>query len=113
MVKKEDAAMKLIYAIVRNNDSSKVTDSLNKKGFYVTKVASSGGFLRQGNTTLMVGTEDAKVEEVIEILKKECGPKQEIFTNPVGSFNSVATNVMTTVSGATVFVTDVKYFEKI
>ena len=105
--------MKLIYAIVRNNDSGKVTESLNSKGFYVTKVASTGGFLRQGNTTLLVGTEEDKVEEVLDILRKECGPRQEIFTNPVGSFNYGTTNIMTTVGGATVFVTDVERYEKI
>lgn len=103
--------MKLIYAIVRNNDSSKVTESLNKNGFYVTKVASTGGFLRQGNTTLMVGTEEEKVDEVLEILKRECsGTRQAVSSNPVGSEQ---TNHMTTEGGATVFVTDVKYFKKI
>jgi uncharacterized protein YaaQ len=105
--------MKLVYAIIRNNDSGKVTDHLNKKGFYVTKVSTTGSFLRQGNTTLMVGVEDDKVDEVLDIIRKECGPRQEVFTNPVGAFNPVQTNVTTTVGGATVFVSDVEYFIKI
>ena len=60
--------MKLIYVIVRDVDSGQVMRGLNKKGFYVTKLASTGGFLKEGNTTLMIGTEVAKVDEVVEIV---------------------------------------------
>lgn len=105
--------MKLIYVIVRNSDSSYVTEALNKKGFYVTKLASTGGFLREGNTTLMIGTDADKVDTVIDILKKECGPRQQIITNPVGSPEYSAMNVVVNVGGATVFVMDVDRFEKI
>ncbi|NLP35178.1 MAG: hypothetical protein GX359_08310 [Clostridiales bacterium] len=103
--------MKLVYAIVRNNDSNKVTESLNKKGLYVTKVASTGGFRRQGNTTLLIGIEDDRVDEVLEIIKKECGSTQEV-TNPVEAAAAQA-NTKDTESGATVFVTNVECFVKI
>lgn len=52
--------MKLIMAIVSSDDSSKVLSALTKKGFQVTKLASTGGFLLSGNTTFIVGTEDEK-----------------------------------------------------
>ena len=105
--------MKLIYVIVRNVDSGRVTDSLNENGFYVTKLASTGGFLREGNTTLMIGTEEEKVDEVISVVKKECGPRQQIITNPVGSAEFFSTQVMVNVGGAIIFVMDVDRFERI
>jgi uncharacterized protein YaaQ len=105
--------MKLIYVIVRNIDSSYVTEALNKKGFYVTKLASTGGFLREGNTTLMIGTDEEKVDTVIDIVKKECGPRQQIISNPVGAAEYASMNVVVNVGGATIFVTDVDRYEKI
>ncbi|MFU0828550.1 MAG: Transcriptional regulator [Lachnoclostridium sp.] len=105
--------MKLILVIVRNIDSSRVMEGLNKHGFYVTKLASTGGFLREGNTTLMIGTEEEKVDEVIDIVKKECGPRQQIISNPVGPAEYTSMQVLVNVGGATIFVLDVDRFEKI
>jgi len=105
--------MKLIYVIVRNIDSSYVTEALNKNGFFVTKLASTGGFLREGNTTLMIGTEEEKVDQVISIVKKECGPRQQVVTNPMGTAEYSSMNVVVNVGGATIFVMDVDRFEKI
>lgn len=105
--------MKLILVIVRNIDSGDVTLALNKKGFYVTKLASTGGFLREGNTTLMIGTDESKVDEVIDIVKQECGPRKQIISNPpvTGEYSSM--NVVVNVGGATIFVMDIDRFEKI
>jgi uncharacterized protein YaaQ len=105
--------MKLIYVIVRNIDSGDVTHALNKQGFYVTKLASTGGFLREGNTTLMIGTDADKVEEVIDIVKNTCGPRKQIISNPIGPGEYAAMNVVVNVGGATIFVTEVDRFEKI
>lgn len=105
--------MKLIYVIVRNVDSSRVTEVLNKNGFYVTKLSSTGGFLREGNTTLMIGTEAEKVDEVIELVKKECGPRQQIISSPVGPAEFSSMQVMVNVGGAIIFVMDVDRFERI
>lgn len=105
--------MKLIYVIVHNIDSGHVTEALNGNGYYVTKLASTGGFLREGNTTLMIGTEEDKVDHVIEIVKKECGPRQQIVTSPINSGEYAAMGVSVNVGGATIFVTEVDRFEKI
>lgn len=106
-------SMKLIYVIIRNTDSSQVMESLNRKGFYVTKLASTGSFLKEGNTTLMIGTDADKVDEVIGIVKKECGPRQQIVSSPVGPAEFVSTQVVVNVGGATIFVMDVDRFERI
>ena len=50
--------MKLILAIVSNDDSSKVSSALTKNHFSVTKLATTGGFLLSGNTTFLIGTQD-------------------------------------------------------
>lgn len=105
--------MKLIYVIVRNIDNGHVTEALNKNGFFVTKLASTGGFLREGNTTLMIGTEEDKVDEVIELVKKVCGPRRQILPSTGGTGEYASMNVVVNVGGATIFVTDVDRFEKI
>ena len=62
--------MKLIFAVVHDDDTNKAVRHLNEKRYRVTKLSSTGGFLRKGNTTLMIGVEDEQVEEVFEILQK-------------------------------------------
>lgn len=74
--------MKLVLAIVSDEDSRKVTNELNSNGFRVTKLTSTGGFLKVGNTTLLVGIDDNKVNKVIEIIKKNTkSRKQAISTS--------------------------------
>ncbi len=106
--------MKLILAIVSNEDSSALMTELNKANFQVTKLATTGGFLRVGNTTLIVGTEDDRVEEVLEIIKTESRQRTEVIpstaTYDVGRYASFPVEVQ--VGGATVFVIDVEQFVK-
>lgn len=61
--------MKLIIAIVSNKDTQKAIDNLSAAGYYVTKFSTSGAFLADGHTSLMVGTENDKVDGVLEALK--------------------------------------------
>ena len=110
--------MKLIYIIVSSDDDDRVMEQLNKKGFSGTKMATTGGFLRSGNTTLLVGTEEEKVSTVIDIVKKECGPRQRITTNAVPSVGTMnhgfeSFPVMVDVGGATIFVINVEQYVKI
>ena len=63
--------MKLILAIVSNDDASSVSAALTKENYSVTRLATTGGFLRAGNTTMIVGTEDDKVNHCIEIIGNE------------------------------------------
>lgn len=64
--------MKLVIAIVKDSDSPALLDALAERRFGVTKLASTGGFLREGNTTLLIGIEDEKVEELIEVIGTIC-----------------------------------------
>ena len=70
--------MKLIYAIIRYDNEDDVTTSLTKHKFSVTRLSTTGGFLKKGNTTLMIVTEAERVDEAVDIIKKECGHHQKI-----------------------------------
>ena len=110
--------MKIIYAIVSSDDGNRVTDVLTEHQFSVTRLATTGGFLKKGNTTLMIGAEDDKVQEVIDIIKQECGQHQKLTVNmPYISGTAMvnyATMPMTVeVGGATIFVINVDHYEKI
>ena len=65
---------KVIIAIIRDSDATAVTDALIAGNFRSTRIASTGAFFRQGNTTLIVGVESEKVDAVIETLRAACGP---------------------------------------
>ena len=107
--------MKLILAIVSNDDSADVSSALNSNSFSVTKLATTGGFLSIGNTTLIVGCEDDKVEKAIEIIGNESKRRTEIAPSATsflsGEFVSMPVEV--TVGGATIFVLDVNQFVKL
>jgi len=69
--------MKLIIAIVPDTDSDSVSHALTSANFKVTYIASTGGFLRRGHSTLLIGVEDEKVNEALEIIRKNCAPSSE------------------------------------
>jgi len=69
--------MKMIVAIIRDSDNEPVSNALVQDGYRVTRIASTGGFLRRGNSTLMIGVEDEKVEDAIELIKKSSSPPDE------------------------------------
>ena len=107
--------MKLILAIVNNDDSPVVGAALTKEGFSVTKLSTSGGFLMVGNTTFLVGTDDSRVDEAKEIIKKFSHTRvhKAASTESFGrGFSDGALGVDLTVSGATVFVLNVEESEK-
>ena len=70
--------MKLIIAIVQNDFAAKVIKSLMTKKYRTTKLSSTGGFLKAGNTTLLIGVEDEKVDEVIKFIEEECRSKKVV-----------------------------------
>lgn len=107
--------MKLIFAIVSNDDSSMVLSALTMAGFYATKLATTGGFLKAGNTTFICGVDDEKVDRVIEIISKQSSRRTQLVpsatTMDVGMYTSFPVKV--TVGGATIFVLNVDRFEKV
>ena len=107
--------MKLIVAIINNDDCPTVLNGLTQKGFYATRLSTSGGFLRSGNSTLLIGTDDEKVDAVIEVIS-EFSRKRTQMVSPSPSFMAegfISRAVEVTVGGATVFVLDVDKFIKL
>jgi uncharacterized protein YaaQ len=69
--------MKMIVAIIRDNDNEPVTQALIKDGFRVTRIASTGGFLRRGLSTLMIGVSDDQVVMAIQVIKNSVSPPED------------------------------------
>ena len=107
--------MKLILAVVQNDDSSAVNSTLNDNGFMVTKLATTGGFLRSGNTTFIICTDDDRVNQVIELIKRDsCRRKEVVPTTVAFDINQYsAYPVEITVGGATIMVLNVEQFVKV
>jgi len=87
--------MKLMIIIVRDIDVENVVQALIENDFRITRVSSTGGFLRRGNVTLMAGVEEDKVQVVIDLLRKACCPPEDSQHR------------------ATIFVVDMPYYEQI
>jgi uncharacterized protein YaaQ len=66
--------MKMMIAIIRDIDDDNVTHALTGAEFRVTRIASTGGFLKHGNNTLLIGLEDEKVEQAMQIIYNMCCP---------------------------------------
>jgi uncharacterized protein YaaQ len=109
--------MKLIVAIVQDEDAARLVSALMGDGYGVTKLATTGGFLRAGNTTLMVGVSDDKLQGAMGVIEKVCKSRKQIATSPspvAGSSGMyVPYPVEVIVGGATVFVLDVEQFKKV
>lgn len=101
--------MKLILAIVNNDDAYSVSTSLSNEGFSVTKISSTGGFLMSGNSTFLIGVEDADTDRAIDVISKNCQKREQIIPQSMakGSFIPHGTTKVT-VGGATVFVLGVE-----
>ena len=107
--------MKLIFAIVSNDDSSRVSKELTKNKYSVTKLATTGGFLMAGNTTFLIGTDDDRVDDVIRIIGMHSKKRPQMVPSSasygVGMYTSFPVEVQ--VGGATIFVTNIERFEKL
>lgn len=100
--------MKLILAIVQHQDASSLVDALTEQGFRVTRLSSQGGFLREGNVTLMLSVDDQQVNPVIKTVREHCSTRTR-YVSPMppiaesGEFYPPAP-LEVQVGGATVFV---------
>ena len=107
--------MKLILAIMSNDDSPAVSSALTKENYQVTRLATKGGFLSAGNTTLIVGTDDDKVDKAIEVISEYSRRRTEVVPSTasydIGRYASFPVEVQ--VGGATIFIMDVEQFIKL
>ena len=107
--------MKLIFAVINNDDNYAVSKELLRHGFRATKLASTGGFLSAGNTTYLIccGAED--VDRVIDICRENSRRRSQFIPSQTfverGSGETYPSEVA--IGGATIFVTDVERFEQV
>lgn len=103
--------MKLIVAIVQDQDSPNLVEDLTEKEFRVTKLASTGGFLKSGNTTLLIGVEDEQVDEVLMVVEENCKTREittSLLTVAMPGDTYIPYPLEVKVGGATVFVLDIE-----
>jgi uncharacterized protein YaaQ len=108
--------VKLAICIVHNRDKGKITDELIRVGFKFTVIGSTGGFLREGNTTFLIGVEEEDCDGLLNLISQNCQAREQLVNvtpleaSPTGAF--LATPVKVPVGGAVVFVLNVERFER-
>ncbi len=108
--------MKLVISIVHNRDKGKITDELVNAGFKFTVIGSSGGFLREGNTTFLLGVEDDQIGQLQSLLADKCSSREQMVNvtpyeaAPAGAF--IPGPVKIPVGGAVMFVLNVEQYHR-
>lgn len=109
--------MKLIIAIVQDDDAGDLLKTLIDHNFKVTKLATTGGFLKAGNTTLIIGVEENDVDKVIAYIEQVCKTRKQVITAPSSIASATGVympySMEIEVGGANIFVVDVDKFVKI
>lgn len=106
--------MKMIIAIVQSKDSNRLRKAFNKAEVRVTQLSTTGGFLREGNATFIIGVPDDQVDTVLEIIKKNAESREQYVTSQmhIDAEGGSAFPVNVRIGGATVFVLPVDQFIK-
>ncbi|RVU71396.1 MULTISPECIES: cyclic-di-AMP receptor [Lactobacillus] len=105
--------MKLIIAIVQKDDSNKLQRAFVKNNIRATKLATTGGFLSEGNSTFLIGTPDEQVDSVLEVIKSKSEAREEyVQPNLISTGLEMDYPVKVTVGGATCFVVPVDQFKQ-
>ncbi len=108
--------MKLVIAVIHDEDAHKLMEALTCKGHMATKLASTGGFLKTGNTTFLIGVPVEQVQNVTDIIKEHCKTEKQMTLIsppiPTNIDGCMPYPVEVTVGGATVFVVDVEQYLK-
>ncbi len=108
--------MKLVVCIVHNRDKGKIIDDLVNNGFKFTIIGSTGGFLREGNTTILVGINEDQIDALLGIVSKNSQAREQLVNVPpyesVGPSTFIPNPVKVPVGGAVVFVLNVERFER-
>jgi len=106
--------MKLVVAVVQDQDSNRLSNALTNNHFRATKLASTGGFLKAGNTTFLIGTEDSLVPKALDVIRDNCRSREQMVApiSPMGgnADSYIPYPVEVEVGGATVFVLPIEQF---
>ena len=107
--------MKLVIAVVSNQDANRVQKELIKNHFQATRLATTGSFLKRRNATFLLGTNDDRVPEILDIIEKHSKKRISVVSSTImseyGSISTLPTQVE--VGGATIFILQVEQFLKV
>jgi len=108
--------MKLLISVVNSDDARALTDALMSEGYRATMISTTGGFLREGNATLLIGVADENLEDVLKIISDSCHTRTQ-YVNPLPPTVEsgelyMPTPIEVQVGGAVVFILNVVRFEK-
>lgn len=104
--------MKLVVSIIHSDDVDQLTLALRQSGFSSTKISTTGGFLREGNATILVGAEEEDIQTVLGIIKHNCHTRTQ-YVNPLPPVMEpgelyMPNPVEVQVGGAVIFVLDIE-----
>src|SRR6185312_15200138 len=108
--------VKLAVCIVHNRDKGRVTDELVKAGFKFTVIGSTGGFLREGNTTFLIGVDESELSTLQKVVSQNSQSREQLVNvmpfeaAPPGAF--IPSPVKVPVGGAVMFVMNVEQFHR-
>jgi uncharacterized protein YaaQ len=108
--------VKLAVCIVHNRDKGRITDQLVKAGYKFTVIGSTGGFLREGNTTILLGIEEAQLGSLEKLIAQNCQSREQLVNvmpfeaAPPGAF--IPSPIKVPVGGAVLFVINVEQFHR-
>lgn len=107
----------MVIAIVQDKDVGKLLQCVTREGLRATRLASSGGFLRSGNTTLLFGIEEERLDTLLAMIRETCCLREEMLTQAQSIMGPMDTHIPfpieVPVGGATIFVLDVEQFIKV
>lgn len=108
--------MKLIMAVVQDKDSNRLSRALIEANYKATKLASTGGFLKSGNTTFMIGVNDQDIPDVLAVIRENCESREQMVApvSPMGgnADSYIPNPVEVEIGGATIFIMNVERFEQ-
>ena len=107
--------MKMIIGILNSDDASTVMHNLMKEGYQITKLSTTGGFLRAGNVTVLIGVDDEKLDHCIEIIAKYSKSRKQLIPSSAEAGMAFYPSMPGegVVGGATIFFLDVAQFETV
>jgi uncharacterized protein YaaQ len=116
-VDRNRSGMKLVITIVADTDADGLIRALVERGYPATKIGSTGGFLRRGNTTLLSGIEEDMVDDVISLVRELCPIRTELLTISTiplaGEMPFLNEPLEVRAGGAVIFVLDIARFERV
>ena len=108
--------MKLVVTIVHDRDKHRIADALLRSDFKFTKLSSTGGFLREGNVTFLIGIDESRLDDLLSLIKESCKSRDQYASVvPPDASNAgmfMPSSIKVVVGGAVVFVLEVEQFER-